>query len=68
MHIKLSASRIRKMVSSELGQEIEKNVFRLVTSVGQRFPICRIFLCLTLVTRRKTSFSEKFVVDKSEHK
>ena len=56
------------MVSSELGQEIEKNVFRLVTSVGQRFPMSRIFLCLTLVTRRKTSFSEKFVVDKSEHK
>ena len=30
------ANRIREMVSFELGKEIEKDVFRLVTSVGQR--------------------------------
>ena len=29
-------NRIREMVSFELGKEIEKDVFRLVTSVGQR--------------------------------
>ena len=28
--------RIREMVSFELGEEIKKDVFRLVTSVGQR--------------------------------
>ena len=32
--IKLN-ERIREMVSFELGKEIEKDVFRLVTSVGQ---------------------------------
>ena len=31
-----SLNRIRKMVSSEPGKEIEKVLFRLVTSVGQR--------------------------------
>ena len=29
-------NRLREMVSFELGKEIEKDVFRLVTSVGQR--------------------------------
>ena len=29
-------NRIREIVSSELGKEIEKDVFCLVTSVGQR--------------------------------
>ena len=33
--IKLN-DRIREMVSFELGKEIEEDVFRLVTSVGQR--------------------------------
>ena len=32
----LTVHRLRKMVSFELGKEIEKYVFRLVTSVGQR--------------------------------
>ena len=31
------------MVSSELGQEIEKNVFRLVTSVGKDSPCAEFF-------------------------
>ena len=31
-----TVNRIRKMVSFDLGKEIEKDVFRLVTSVGQR--------------------------------
>ena len=62
-------------VCFELGKEIKVDVFRLVTSVGQRkksqwgiepqtfgfrAPIlyhwARIFLCPTLVARRKTSF------------
>ena len=30
------ANRIRKIVSFELGKEIEKDVFRFVTSMGQR--------------------------------
>ena len=29
-------TRIRKMVSFELGKEIDKDVYRLATSVGQR--------------------------------
>ena len=29
-------SRKRKMVCFELGEEIDKDIFRLVTSVGQR--------------------------------
>ena len=67
--------KIREMVSFELGKEIKIDVFRLVTSVGQRkksqwgiepqtfgfrAPIlyhwAGIFLCPTLVARRKTSF------------
>ena len=82
-------NRIRDMVSFELGREIEKDVFRLVISAGQRkncespwgiepFSLCgsvvehrstepeglrfnsswEFFLCPTLVTRRKTSFSK----------
>ena len=31
-----TVNRMRRMVSFELGKEIEKGVFRLVTSVGQR--------------------------------
>ena len=30
------ANRIRKIISFELGKEIEKDVFRFVTSMGQR--------------------------------
>ena len=29
-------NRIKKMISFELGKEIENDVFRLVTSVGQK--------------------------------
>ena len=32
----ITVYRIREMVSFELGEEIEKDVFRLVISVGQR--------------------------------
>ena len=32
----LFVNRIRKMVSFELGKEVEKDVFRLVTRLGQR--------------------------------
>ena len=32
----LTFNRIREMVSFELGKEIEKDGFRLVTSVGQK--------------------------------
>ena len=56
--------RISEMVSFELGKEIEKDVFRPVTSVGQDEKIqspggivigdLESFLCPTLVTRRKT--------------
>ena len=49
---------IRKMVSCELGKEIKKDVFRLVTSVGVSF----FFLCPTLATRRKTSFFTWLIV------
>ena len=31
-----NVNKIREMVSFELGKEIEKDCFRLVTSVGQR--------------------------------
>ena len=33
---KRAVNRIREMVSFKLGKEIEKDVFHLVTSVGQR--------------------------------
>ena len=74
------------MVSFDLGEEIKKGVFRLVTSVGQRkrsscgiepqtfgfrTPIfyhwARIFLCPTLVARRKTSFFIFFTELKTYH-
>ena len=32
----MSVNRIRKMVSFDFGKEIEKDVFLLVTSMGQR--------------------------------
>ena len=32
----ITVYRIREMVSFELGEEIEKDVFRLIISVGQR--------------------------------
>ena len=35
-HKMITLYRIREMVSFELGEEIKKDVFRLVTSVGQR--------------------------------
>ena len=35
MSVVSCVNRIREMVSFELGKEIEKDVFRLVTSVGQ---------------------------------
>ena len=60
---------VGKMVSFELGKEIEQDVFRLVTSVGQRknsdsplrtevrFLTGTQKCCPTRVTRRKTYFS-----------
>ena len=36
IYCKVFLNRIREMVSFELGKKIEKDVFRLVTSVGQR--------------------------------
>ena len=60
---------VGKMVSFELGKEIEQDVFRLVTSVGQRknsdsplrtevrFLMGTQECCPTRVTRRKTYFS-----------
>ena len=40
----LTVHRIRKTVSIELGKELEKDVFRLVMSVGQREKSFSIFL------------------------
>ena len=68
------------MVSFELGKEIEKDVFRLVTNVGQRknsespgsipHKDSEFFLCLTLVIRWKTSFliSIRYQEDDDENK
>ena len=55
-------TRTRKMVNYELRKEIEKDVFRLVTSMGQRSEVRffmgpqNCFLCPTLLTRQKISF------------
>ena len=58
-------NKIREIVSFELGKEIEKNVFsschergtKILSSHELLMGTQNFFLCPTLVTRRKTSFS-----------
>ena len=56
------------MVSFELVKEIEKEVFYLVTSMGHSTEgtiprgDSEVFLCPTLVTRQKTSFSKNEIM------
>ena len=56
------------MVSFELVKAIEKDVFYLVTSMGHSTEgsiphgDSEVFLCPTLVTRQKTSFSKNEIM------
>ena len=54
-NIPFIVNRIREMVSFELGKKIEKDLFHLVTSVGQRktFPMMLSTLLIPAVCRTR---------------